>query len=112
VYLLYSESITAAILAGGPHSARSSFVKYMRSVKRSVLRLIEVGEGGGCAFCCYQAAVEQAELSYPSAAPTSPFTLVFVASCTISAGLLCTADSWPAVVAPRHFSAAARCFKS
>jgi exportin-1 len=42
VYRLYSESISQAISTGGPHAARSSFVKYMRSVKKSVLRLIEV----------------------------------------------------------------------
>eukprot|EP00882_Tetradesmus_deserticola_P001199 GHRQ01001297.1.p1 GENE.GHRQ01001297.1~~GHRQ01001297.1.p1 ORF type:complete len:1084 (+),score=646.45 GHRQ01001297.1:232-3483(+) len=42
VYRLYSESISQAIASGGPHAARSSFVKYMRSVKKSVLRLIEV----------------------------------------------------------------------
>jgi hypothetical protein len=30
VYRLYSESITQAIVTGGPHTARSSFVKYMR----------------------------------------------------------------------------------
>lgn len=42
VYRLYSESITAAITSGGPHAARSSFVKYMRSVKKAVLRLVEV----------------------------------------------------------------------
>jgi hypothetical protein len=42
VYRLYSESITQAIVTGGPHTARSSFVKYMRSVKKAVLRLVEV----------------------------------------------------------------------
>lgn len=42
VYRLYSESVSQAILTGGPHAARSSFVKYMRSVKKAVLRLIEV----------------------------------------------------------------------
>eukprot|EP00879_Flechtneria_rotunda_P028493 GHRR01030614.1.p1 GENE.GHRR01030614.1~~GHRR01030614.1.p1 ORF type:complete len:828 (+),score=284.83 GHRR01030614.1:400-2883(+) len=41
VYRLYSESVGQAIVTGGPHSARSSFVKYMRSVKKAVLRLIE-----------------------------------------------------------------------
>lgn len=30
VYRLYSESIKQAIVTGGPHTARSSFVKYMR----------------------------------------------------------------------------------
>lgn len=42
VYRLYSEGITQAIVTGGPHTARSSFVKYMRNVKKSVLRLVEV----------------------------------------------------------------------
>lgn len=42
VYRLYSESISQAIVTGGPHTARSSFVKYMRSVKKAVLRLVEV----------------------------------------------------------------------
>lgn len=42
MYRLYSEGITQAIVTGGPHTARSSFVKYMRNVKKSVLRLVEV----------------------------------------------------------------------
>eukprot|EP00798_Chlamydomonas_sp_ICE-L_P000521 gene521-1934_t len=41
VYKLYSELISASILAGGPVAARSTFVKYMRSVKKVVLKLIE-----------------------------------------------------------------------
>lgn len=42
LYRLYSEMISRAITEGGPHAARSSFVKYMRGVKKAVLRLIEV----------------------------------------------------------------------
>eukprot|EP00878_Enallax_costatus_P005895 GHUV01006184.1.p1 GENE.GHUV01006184.1~~GHUV01006184.1.p1 ORF type:complete len:956 (+),score=324.49 GHUV01006184.1:1172-4039(+) len=42
LYKFYSEDVTAAISSGGVHAARSSFVKYMRSVKKSILRLIEV----------------------------------------------------------------------
>ena len=42
VYRLYSEMIGAAIAEGGPHAARSSFVKYMRGVKKAVLRLVDV----------------------------------------------------------------------
>jgi len=34
VYKLYSEMISQTIKAGGPHVARSSQVKYMRSVKK------------------------------------------------------------------------------
>jgi exportin-1 len=39
---MYSEMIGAAIAEGGPHAARSSFVKYMRAVKKAVLRLVDV----------------------------------------------------------------------
>lgn len=41
VYKLYSELISKAISEGGPHAARSSLVKYMRSVKKVALKLIE-----------------------------------------------------------------------
>lgn len=48
LYGAYADFIAAEIAGGGPHAARSSGVKYMRGVKRSVLRLVEVrGEGGG-----------------------------------------------------------------
>ena len=43
LYRMYSEMISKAIVEGGPHAARSSFVKYMRGVKKNTLRLIEVG---------------------------------------------------------------------
>lgn len=42
LYSAYADLIAAEIATGGPHAARSSGVKYMRGVKRSVLRLIEV----------------------------------------------------------------------
>ncbi|KAL6757535.1 exportin [Haematococcus lacustris] len=42
VYRLYSEFINKQIAEGGPHAARSQQVKYMRSVKKVTLRLIEV----------------------------------------------------------------------
>ncbi|GBF89748.1 hypothetical protein Rsub_02918 [Raphidocelis subcapitata] len=42
LYSAYADFIAAEIAGGGPHAARSSGVKYMRGVKRSVLRLIEV----------------------------------------------------------------------
>jgi exportin-1 len=42
LYRMYSEMISKAIVEGGPHAARSSFVKYMRGVKKNTLRLIEV----------------------------------------------------------------------
>jgi len=38
---MYSELISAAIGSGGPHAARTSQVKLMRSVKKVALRLIE-----------------------------------------------------------------------
>lgn len=38
---MYSELISAAVASGGPHAARTSHVKLMRSVKKSSLRLIE-----------------------------------------------------------------------
>lgn len=41
VYKLYSELISKAIAEGGPYAARSQIVKYMRSVKKVALRLIE-----------------------------------------------------------------------
>ncbi|KAK9862358.1 hypothetical protein WJX84_007629 [Apatococcus fuscideae] len=41
VYKMYSELISAAVASGGPHAARTSHVKLMRSVKKSSLRLIE-----------------------------------------------------------------------
>ena len=34
MYKLYSELISTSIAEGGPHAARSTFVKYMRSVKK------------------------------------------------------------------------------
>lgn len=42
VYKLYSELISKTIAEGGPYAARSTFVKYMRSVKKVALKLIEV----------------------------------------------------------------------
>lgn len=42
LYSAYADLIAAEIAGGGPHAARSSGVKYMRGVKRSVLRLVEV----------------------------------------------------------------------
>ena len=39
---MYSELISAAIASGGPHAAKTSAVKLMRSVKKVALRLIEV----------------------------------------------------------------------
>ncbi|GAX79005.1 hypothetical protein CEUSTIGMA_g6445.t1 [Chlamydomonas eustigma] len=41
VYKLYSELISRMITEGGPHAARSSAVKYMRSVKKVALKLVE-----------------------------------------------------------------------
>jgi exportin-1 len=38
---MYSELISAAIATGGPHAAKASAVKLMRSVKRVTLRLVE-----------------------------------------------------------------------
>lgn len=42
VYRKYSELISTAIQTGGPHAARSSSVKAMRSVKRAALQLLEI----------------------------------------------------------------------
>ena len=42
VYKMYSELISASIASGGQYAARSSIVKAMRSVKKVVLRLLEV----------------------------------------------------------------------
>ena len=39
---MYSELISEAIASGGPHAAKTSAVKLMRSVKKVCLRLIEV----------------------------------------------------------------------
>mmetsp|Transcript_36522 Transcript_36522/g.81303 ORF Transcript_36522/g.81303 Transcript_36522/m.81303 type:complete len:1073 (+) Transcript_36522:318-3536(+) len=41
VYKLYSELISRTITEGGPHAARTTFVKYMRSVKKVALKLVE-----------------------------------------------------------------------
>ncbi len=41
VYKMYSELISTNIATGGPHAAKSSAVKAMRSVKKVTLRLIE-----------------------------------------------------------------------
>lgn len=41
IYRMYSELISTAIAAGGPHAAKSSSVKLMRSVKKVTLKLIE-----------------------------------------------------------------------
>lgn len=41
VYKMYSELISGAVLAGGPHAAKTSSVKLMRSVKKVTLRLVE-----------------------------------------------------------------------
>jgi exportin-1 len=41
VYKVYSELISQAISEGGPHAARSTYVKYMRSVKKVALKVIE-----------------------------------------------------------------------
>lgn len=41
VYRLYSELISQAIATGGANAARTTFVKYMRSVKKVALKLIE-----------------------------------------------------------------------
>lgn len=41
VYRMYSELISTTIATGGPHAAKSSAVKAMRSVKKVTLRLIE-----------------------------------------------------------------------
>jgi len=41
VYKMYSELISSAIATGGPHAAKSSSVKAMRSVKKVTLKLIE-----------------------------------------------------------------------
>jgi hypothetical protein len=71
LYRLYSESISAAIVAGGPHTARSSFVKYMRRCGVGRVRRLRcgcaaaalrlrcgcVGRGGGVharLFPCWQ----------------------------------------------------------
>ena len=42
MYTAYANMIAAEVASGGPHAARSSGVKYMRGVKRSVLKLVEV----------------------------------------------------------------------
>jgi exportin-1 len=42
VYKMYSELISATIASGGPHAAKTSGVKLMRSVKKVTLRLVEV----------------------------------------------------------------------
>jgi len=42
VYKLYSELISTTIAEGGPYAARSTYVKYMRSVKKV---------GKGCSIC-------------------------------------------------------------
>ena len=41
VYKMYSELISSTIAAGGPHAAKTSGVKLMRSVKKVTLRLVE-----------------------------------------------------------------------
>lgn len=41
VYKMYSELISSTIATGGPHAAKSSEVKAMRSVKKVTLKLIE-----------------------------------------------------------------------
>lgn len=41
VYKMYSELISSTIATGGPHAAKSSVVKAMRSVKKVTLKLIE-----------------------------------------------------------------------
>ena len=41
LYKMYSELISTSIATGGPHAAKSSVVKAMRSVKKVTLRLIE-----------------------------------------------------------------------
>eukprot|EP00887_Chlorella_sp_A99_P002494 scaffold10.g2494.t1 len=41
VYRMYSELISSIIATGGPHAAKTSAVKLMRSVKKVTLRLIE-----------------------------------------------------------------------
>ncbi len=43
---MYSELISAAIASGGPHAAKTSAVKLMRSVKKVALRLKEVRAQG------------------------------------------------------------------
>merc|ERR1719378_754808 len=40
VYVMYSTEISNAITSGGPHAAKSTFVKSLRSVKKAILRLI------------------------------------------------------------------------
>lgn len=47
LYRMYSDMVSKTILEGGPHAARSSFVKYMCGVKKNVLRLLEVGWARG-----------------------------------------------------------------
>ncbi|KXZ44730.1 hypothetical protein GPECTOR_63g55 [Gonium pectorale] len=42
VYRLYSELISSAITTGGANAARTTFIKYMRSVKKVALKLIEM----------------------------------------------------------------------
>lgn len=39
VYRLYSELISQAIATGGQHAAKTTFVKYMRSVKKVALKV-------------------------------------------------------------------------
>lgn len=47
VYRLYSELISQAITAGGANAARTTFVKYMRSVKKVALKVRDwLGWGG------------------------------------------------------------------
>lgn len=41
VYRMYSELISSSIATGGPHAAKTSAVKMMRSVKKVTLRLIQ-----------------------------------------------------------------------
>jgi len=41
LYKMYSELISATVATGGPHAAKTSAVKLMRSVKKVTLRLVE-----------------------------------------------------------------------
>jgi exportin-1 len=41
VYRMYSELISAAISTGGPHASKTSQVKLMRTIKKTILKLIE-----------------------------------------------------------------------
>lgn len=55
VYRLYSELISQTIASGGQHAAKTTFVKYMRSVKKVALKVREERGAGGRAVRAFEA---------------------------------------------------------